>query len=55
MNYRTKYLTWVNCFLSVDGFAAYYGYGYREATRVINKGRILHESQMGSILPFIGV
>lgn len=48
--YIEYFHSWYNGFLTVEGFATYYGFGYKEAIHIINKGRILHESQFGSIL-----
>lgn len=40
---RSLFLSWVNDFLTVDAFAAYYGMTRATALRVISIGRTLHE------------
>jgi hypothetical protein len=39
------YLDWINDFVSVDGFAAFYGFSINDAVQVINKGRDAHEAR----------
>jgi len=39
------YLDWINDFVSVDGFAAFYGLSINDAVQVINKGRDAHEAR----------
>ena len=41
---RKIYLDWVNNFLSVERYAAYYGIDLAEATWTIEQGRDLHEA-----------
>lgn len=39
------YLDFFNDFVSVDGFAAFYGLSINDAVQVINKGRDVHEAR----------
>ncbi len=39
------YLDFFNDFVSVDGFAAFYGLSINAAVQVINKGRDVHEAR----------
>ena len=39
------YLDFFNDFISVDGFAAFYGLSINDAVQVINKGRDVHEAR----------
>lgn len=41
------YLSWVNHFITVDKFAAYYRIEIGTALRCIRLGRILHERTVG--------
>ena len=38
------YLDYVNNFITVDGFAQYYGLSHDQATKVIALGKELHET-----------
>lgn len=40
------YLDWVNNFLSIDGFAAYYCIGIDDAKTLIDLGRKFHEERI---------
>ena len=43
-NYEEYYLDWLNNFLTVGRFAAYYGWSDDNASQVICEGRALHEA-----------
>lgn len=45
MNKAKLFLDYFNNFLSVERFAEYYSFTVEEATKVIDEGRELHESQ----------
>lgn len=47
-NEITMYLDYVNNFLTVDAFAAYYSLGREEALNVITRGRAAHEASINS-------
>jgi hypothetical protein len=38
------YLDWVNNFISVEGFASYYGVTVEVANKLIEEGREIHEN-----------
>lgn len=40
------YLDWVNNFISVEGFASYYGITVEVANKLIEEGRIIHEQSL---------
>ena len=42
--YREAFLDYYNNFLTVDRFAAYYGWSTQTAKQTIEEGRALHES-----------
>jgi hypothetical protein len=46
---RALYLDWVNNFLTVAGFASYYGIGARSAECYIAWGRELHEAHCAAL------
>lgn len=50
MKNAALFLDYYNDFLTVRGFASYYGLSVKEAAKVIKKGRIIHEDNLG-ILP----
>jgi hypothetical protein len=39
---QLAYLDWLNYFLTVGGFASYYGLSIERAHRIINAGRLIH-------------
>lgn len=43
---QALYLDWVNNFLSVPAFADYYGFTLSNAQRIINVGRLIHETRV---------
>ena len=47
--YIALWLDWTNNFVSLTAFAAYYHITRPAANRVLCKGRILHETNFGSI------
>ena len=40
------YLDWVNNFLTVEGFASYYGISIENASKLIEEGRTIHEQSL---------
>jgi hypothetical protein len=52
-NYHIIFLDWFNNFLTVGQFAEYYSISEKKARKVIELGKLAHESQFGSILDYV--
>ena len=47
VTYQELFLSWFNDFLTVDCFAQWCGVSVQKAKRIINKGRAIHQDQLG--------
>ncbi len=48
-HYQNLFLDYVNNFISVEGFARYYGYGTEEAEKTISIGRKIHNQRVENL------
>lgn len=51
--YEALWQDWTNNFGTLNCFASYYHMSIKTACKVINKGRILHETNLGNITDIV--